>query len=96
MGVGGERHSPAALSLLMSRHPLYRRLVGPRESSGKMRKIATTGIRSQDRPARTESLYRQKLMAEINFIIQTATTALRGADVFLYILFNLDARWNGG
>ena len=42
-----------------TRYPLYRRLGGPQGRSGRMRKISPpTGIRSTDRPARTESLYR--------------------------------------
>jgi len=38
---------------------LYRRLGGPQGRSGRVRKISPpTGIRSPDRPARSESLYR--------------------------------------
>jgi len=44
-----------------SRCPLYRRLVEPQGQSGRVRKISpSTGIRSPDRPARSESLYRQR------------------------------------
>jgi len=40
-------------------HPWYRRLGGPHSRSGEVRKISPpTGIRSPDRPARSESLYR--------------------------------------
>ena len=43
----------------MTRYPLYRSLGGPQGLSGQVRKISpTTGIRSPDRPARSESLYR--------------------------------------
>jgi len=43
-----------------SRYPLYRRLGGPQGRSGKVRKISPpTGIRSPDRPARSQSLYRR-------------------------------------
>jgi len=39
--------------------PLYRRLGGPQDWSGRVRKISPpTGIRFPDRPARSESLYR--------------------------------------
>jgi hypothetical protein len=39
--------------------PLYRRLGGPQGRSGQVRKISPpTGIRSPDRPARSQSLYR--------------------------------------
>ena len=58
-GVGGQRHAPAALPPGKTRYPLYRRLGGPQGRSGRVRKISPpTGIRSLDRPARSESLYR--------------------------------------
>jgi hypothetical protein len=40
MGVGGQRHSPAALPPGKTRHPLYRTLGGPQCQSGLMRKIS--------------------------------------------------------
>ena len=52
-GVGGQRHTPAALSWGVTLCPLYR---AGMEGCGKSRPPA--GIRSQGRPARTESLYR--------------------------------------
>ena len=60
IGVGGQHHTPAALPPGKTRYPLYRRLGGPRDRSGRVRKISPppTGIRSPDRPARSESLYR--------------------------------------
>ena len=49
-----------------TRYPLYRRLVGPQGRSGQVRKISPpTGIRSPDRPARRQSLYRQRHPAHI-------------------------------
>ena len=58
-GVGGQRHAPAALPSGKTRYPLYRRLGGPQGRSGRVRKIwPPTRIRSLDRPARIESLYR--------------------------------------
>ena len=58
-GVGGQRHAPAALPPVKTRYPLYRRLGGPQGRSEQLRKILPpTGIRSRDRPARSESLYR--------------------------------------
>jgi hypothetical protein len=58
-GVGGQRHAPAALPPGKTRYPLYRRLVGPQGRCRRVRKISPpTGIRSPDRPARSESLYR--------------------------------------
>jgi len=41
-----------------ARYRLYRRLGGPRGWSGQVRSLATTGIRSSNRPARSEFLYR--------------------------------------
>jgi hypothetical protein len=59
MGVGSQRHAPATLPLGKTQYPLYRRLGGPQGRSGQARKISPpTGIRSLDRPARTELLYR--------------------------------------
>jgi hypothetical protein len=59
MGVGGQRHVPAALPQGKIRYPLYRRPGGFQGRSGRVRNISPpTGIRSQDRPARSESLYR--------------------------------------
>ena len=39
MGVGGQRHAPAALPPGKTRYPLYGRLGGPQGRSGRMRKI---------------------------------------------------------
>jgi hypothetical protein len=40
MKVGGQRHAPAALPLVKTRYPLYRRLGGPQGRSGWVRKIS--------------------------------------------------------
>ena len=59
MGVGSQHHTPAVLPPGKSRYPLYRRLGGPQGRSGQVWKISPlTGIRSPDRSARSESLYR--------------------------------------
>jgi hypothetical protein len=59
MGVGGQRHAPAALPPGKTRYPLYRRLGGLQGRSGRVLKICPppTGIRSPDRPRRCELLY---------------------------------------
>jgi hypothetical protein len=58
MGVDGQRHAPAALPPGMTRYPLYKRLDGPPGPARKgAENLAPTGIRSPDRPARSESLY---------------------------------------
>jgi hypothetical protein len=62
MEVGGQRHVPANLPPGKTRYPLYRRMGGPQGRSGLVRKISPpTGIRSPDRPARSESLYQLSL-----------------------------------
>ena len=40
MGVGGQRHAPAALPPGKTRYPLYRRLGGPQGRSGRVRKTS--------------------------------------------------------
>jgi hypothetical protein len=40
MGVGGQRHAPAALPLGMTRYPLYRKLGRPKGWSGRVLKIS--------------------------------------------------------
>jgi len=59
MGVGGQRRTSAALLRVKNQYPLYRRLGGPQDRSGRVRKISPpTGFRSLDRPVLSESLYR--------------------------------------
>jgi hypothetical protein len=40
MGVGGQRHAPAALPPGMTRYPVYRRLGRPQGRSGRVLKIS--------------------------------------------------------
>jgi len=42
MGVGGQRHAPAALRPVKTRYPLYRRLSGAQGRSGGVRKISSS------------------------------------------------------
>jgi hypothetical protein len=59
MGVGGQLHAPAALP--PGKRPGTQCIggwVGPRASLDGAKNLAPTGIRSQDRPARSKSLYR--------------------------------------
>jgi hypothetical protein len=58
MGVGGQRHAPAALSPGKTWYPLCRRLGGPGLFWMGVEDLAPTGIQSPDHPARNESLYR--------------------------------------
>jgi hypothetical protein len=56
--VGGQRQAPAASLPGKTRYPLYRRLGGSQIRCERVQKISPpTGIRSLDRPARSESLY---------------------------------------
>ena len=71
MGVSGQHLAPAALPPGKTRYPLYWRLGGPQGRPGRMRKISPpphTGIRSPDRPSRSESLYRLSYRCHINAI----------------------------
>ena len=64
-GVGGQLHARAALPPGKTRHPLG----GPQSRSGRVRKISPpTGIRSPDRSARSESLYRLRYPATPNIL----------------------------
>ena len=66
MGLGGQRHTQAALPPGKSRYPLCRRMGGSQSRSGRLRKdLAHTGIRSPDSPARSESLYRMSYPSSI-------------------------------
>ena len=59
MGVDGKRHAPAALPRERLCTNYIGGWVGARGRSGRVRKVwRPTGIRSPDRPARRESLYR--------------------------------------
>ena len=60
-GEGSASRPSRSLPPEKIRYPLYRRLVGPQGRYGQVWKISalpTTGIRSPDRPARSQSLYR--------------------------------------
>jgi len=51
--------APAVLPLEKNRYPLHRRLESPRDRSGRVRKnLVTTGFRTLNRPASSESLSR--------------------------------------
>ena len=47
-----------------TRYPLYRRLGGPQGRSGPAENVAPLGIRSPDRPARSQSLYQLSYPAD--------------------------------
>ena len=58
MEVSGQRNAPAAYPRGKTLHPLYRMWVGPRAGLDGSGKVASNGIRSPDRPARSESIFR--------------------------------------
>ena len=65
---GWSAPGPTALPLGKTRYPLYRRLVRPQGRSGRVRKISLpTGIRSPDRPARSESYIPTELCRPIYY-----------------------------
>ena len=91
MGVGGQHHAPAALRPRKTAYPLYGRPGRPQGRSGRVRKISPpTGIRSPDRPARSESLYRlsypdPSLYRRLNIIHKFANNK------FLYVKVKIKA-----
>jgi hypothetical protein len=73
--MGGKRHAPAALPPGKTRYPLYRRLGGPQNQVlAGAGNLAPIGIRSPDRPPRSEWLYR---------------LSYRGPQTMYWILFTL-------
>ena len=77
MGVGGQRHAPAALPPLKTRYPFYMRLGGSQRLSRRLRKISPlTGIRFPDRPPRSESLYRLSHRGEGSYLYRGADKSL--------------------
>jgi hypothetical protein len=61
MGVGGQRHAPAVFTPGKDPVPIVQKAgwaPGPVWTGAE--NLAPTGIRSPDRPARSESLYRQR------------------------------------
>ena len=88
MGVGGQRHAPAALLPGETRYPLYRRLSGSQDRSGLMRIISPpTGIRFPDRPACSESLYRLSYPGPFR-IGNTIYSEKRKIENVIYSIFN--------
>ena len=74
MGMGVQHHAPAALPPRKTRYTLYRRLGGPQSRSGQVRKISpATRIRSPDRPASSESLYRLNYLGNQHMHLRVGT-----------------------
>jgi hypothetical protein len=69
-----------------TRYPLYRRLVGPQDRSGQVRKISLhTGIRSPDRPARSQSLYRLSYWAQFLNIDRLINFSSSGVPLYGFV-----------
>ena len=68
--VGGQRHAPRRFTYWNeTRDPVYKHLSEPQCRCRRVRKFSPpTAIRSQDRPARTESLHRLRYPGPRNFI----------------------------
>ena len=90
IGVGCQHHAPAALLPGLTRYPLYRRLGGPQGLvwTG-TENLVHTEIRSPDRPARSQSLYRlsypgrlSNQLSQITFLYFTDSNA-KGLIFFL-------------
>jgi len=72
MGVGGQRQAPAVLPPGKTRYTLYRRLGGPQNRSGQVRKISPpTGIRSPDRPGLSELLYQLSYRGSYTAVVES-------------------------
>ena len=86
MGLGGQRDAPAVIAPGKSQYPLYRWLGGPQSWSGRVRKLSPhTGIRSPDRPACSESLYRLNYPGPNNVCNLSC--------LFLYAKFVIQKHW---
>ena len=88
-GVGGQHHAPAALPPGKTWYPLYRRLGGPfragLDGCGKSR--PASGIRSPDRPGRSESLYR---LSYRGYIFLSANPSQSSSNLLVAYLYRKD------
>ena len=79
-GEGSASRPGSSLPQGKTRYPLYRRLGGPQGRSGQVRKISPpTGIRSPDRPARSQSLYRLSYPAHALTKVRLKTSGWRSS-----------------
>ena len=81
--MGGQHHAPATLTPGKTRYPLYRGLGEPQNRSGQVRKnLVPTGIRLQDRPAHSKSLYRLSYPGSFIYIYNQDISPLKPQDKF--------------
>jgi len=89
VGVVGQRYAPVALPPEKTRYPLYRRLGWPQGRTGQVWKILPpppTGIRSPDRPDRSESLYRLSSPGLTNSnTVSDFTSGFTSSDLMFYL-----------
>jgi hypothetical protein len=84
-GVRGQRHAPAALySRERPGTHCTEGWVGPRSGLDRCGKSRPTGVRSPDRPARSQSLYRLRYPAHI---LHVCVSKIRLKQNYLYIFF---------
>jgi hypothetical protein len=69
-----------------SRYPLYRRIGGPQGRSGRTENLAPTGIRSPDRPAHCQSLYRLRYPAHNNCYSGKSISITYSENVFVALV----------
>ena len=82
-GVDGQLHAPAALPPGKTRYQMYRRLGGPQcWAGGGAENIVFTGIRSTDRPARSESLNLLSYLGPLLIRCSAACSIYRSTDVY--------------
>jgi len=76
MVLSGQRYAPAAVPPGKTRYPLYRRLGGPVWTGAE--NLASTGIRSPDRLARSQSLVNENFFFLVfNFCFGAAIVIIR-------------------
>jgi hypothetical protein len=82
MGVGGQRHTPAALPLEKTQYPLYSTLgaLGPVWTGTE--NLTSTGIRSPDCRAKSESLYRLSYPHLTRFIIYEQFNEIMWSNIY--------------
>jgi hypothetical protein len=104
--VGGQRHASVVLPPGKTRYPLYRRLGGLQGRSKRVRKISPpTGIRSPDRPARNESLYRLSCRGPLDSVgkvlyfpanlAERTNISCRAIGLLLCLTLSSGCRWLG-
>jgi hypothetical protein len=85
MGVGGQRHAPAALPPRMTRYPLYRRLGRPQGRSGRVLKILSPPVFDPRTVQPVASRYTDWAIAA--HLLETMLMKIRNSSLFTGKLF---------